>query len=125
MREIKFRAFVKDLKWVVVVTDIYFDTEEVEVDLTNGDGDTAIYRFDEIELVQYTGLKDKNGKDVYEGDIVKFSDNLTKIKDVIGEVGFENGSFVIKSRVMTHYRWIDYEAEVIGNVFNMPDWDIK
>jgi len=71
IREIKFRAFIKNLKWMVPVEMIDFSSRTVEVDLSDGNGDTSEYGFDEIELMQFTGLKDKNGsKEVYEGDIV-------------------------------------------------------
>jgi len=72
MRQIKFRAFVKNLKWMIPVEMIDFSSRTVEVDLSDGNGDTSEYGFDEIELMQFTGLKDKDGlKEIYEGDIVK------------------------------------------------------
>ena len=71
---------------------------------------------------EYTGLTDKNGKKIFEGDIVKCKDNLEPKKlEFQGYIDFKNGSFVIVGDFMTHYRWIDYECEVIGNIHDNPE----
>ena len=70
---------------------------------------------------QYTGLTDKNGKKIFEGDVVKGKDYLRKTLEVCGYIDHENGSFVIVGDFMTHYRWLDYEVEVIGNIHDNPE----
>ncbi len=66
MREIKFRAWDNDKKILCSVTDINFSDYSA-----NGVcfGDWSEFSIN--KLMQYTGLKDKNGIEIYEGDIVK------------------------------------------------------
>ena len=64
MREIKFKAFVKEIGKIFDVVELY------------NDGGVSVCNYDfplsasDIELMQYTGLKDKNGVEIYEGDVV-------------------------------------------------------
>ena len=116
MREIKFRAYIKSLQWLLPIERICFDCETVEIDLTDGNGDTAEYDFKEVELMQFTGRHDINEKPVYEGDLVKCKDNYTGL-EFSGVVDFQDCSFVIKNDCVTHYGWMDYTVEVVGNVW--------
>lgn len=110
MREIKFRAWDKQTgDW------LHLNTESTEWYNKR----TGVFRefFDKhVHLMQYTGLKDKNGQEIYEGDIIRFYDSLVS-SFLVGVVDFKDGSFVIVSDGATHYRWMDYDLEVIGNIY--------
>lgn len=74
MREIKFRAWQKDKKMMCEVKNIHFVSEQAS--LKEKENVTNTRPFKDIELMQFTGLYDKNGKEIYEGDIL-----LRKTKD--------------------------------------------
>ena len=121
MREIKFKVNIKDTSIVVDVKHISFIQDNIVVKIYNSAVDEEIlFDSDEVELLQYTGLKDKNGVEIYEGDIVEcFNDGLS-------EVLFRKGSFgtlTYTSRGVDFYTFNEvYGAcEIIGNIYENPE----
>ena len=119
MREIKFRAWMKDSK--LMIEDVVPIHNEVYGHYCKDlERDTDKYlKLKNCEIMQYTGLKDRNGKEIYEGDIVEAIryDGLA----VTGVVGFRDCSFVISTGYQTIYTWMDYQIEIIGNIHENPE----
>jgi len=74
----------------------------------------------EFELEQFTGLKDVNGKEIYEGDIVH-CENDYQGTDYTGKVMFFNGGFCVWTGGFRDYVWEDLIPEIIGNVHTNPE----
>ena len=124
MREIKFRAWVKDRKAIFEVVLINYVTKKVTYLLERVGHLLSIRheKFNDIELMQYTGLKDKNEKEIYEGDILfeSFGEKYYKVV-------FENGGFraEFKGDFDEHsFDLIDVVAqgcEIVGNIYENPE----
>ena len=103
MREIKFRVWDKiNRMWL----------KRFNVNLLD------IGVFSNVEIMQYTGLKDKNGKEIYEGDIISWkSDYEDAFK--CAKVFFEDGAFRLYN---PYFELNEYEnLEVVGNIYENPE----
>jgi len=106
MRAIKFRAWVKNdnrMESCVDVNPFYI-----------GDCDRLHWKHEEVVLMQYTGLKDKNGKEIYEGDIVEHR-NVGCLQVTWGHLGWH-----LKNVEHEWSGWIETSVEVIGNIYEHP-----
>lgn len=114
MREIKFKCWIPSENFMGVP----FNPFENSTD-ENPDGRWE----DDSIFLQYTGLKDKNGKEIYEGDII----NVVKSHEYdpfYGDyvVGFEKGCFSITRDDLAEYLWNYHMAsEVVGNIYENPE----
>lgn len=109
----KFRVWDKKDKYIANVLKIDFVEKEVYVDQS-----FDWIKFEDVILMQCTGLKDKNDKLIYEGDIIKWSHDETKTND---EIIFEEGCFKYKKIngwLLENINDCDYkECEIIGNIY--------
>lgn len=120
MREILFRAkSVWDGEWLY--GDYSHSTYDNVKIRTHGRDIDGLFLVDPETVGQYTGMTDGNDEKIFEGDIVMGVDSLVPELKVFGYIGFENGSFVIIGDLMTHYRWLDYDVKVIGNIHDNPE----
>ena len=122
MREILFRAWDK-------VSKKYREFDGMHDTMTiNEDGKVEYYNLqngsggDEYILEQFTGIKDRNGKMIFEGDIVHI-DNYDEGWD--STVEFKGGAFAVdvegREYDYTAIGWTEYEAVVIGNIHDNPE----
>lgn len=121
----KFRVWMKSLKWMCDVTNISFDSKFVDI---CQQGDTERYtemsvEFDEITLMQSTGLHDKNGKEVFVGDIIKCTRGCLHEVYIEKEYGgtYIGGMPAIYLKDLREgYAWTEHE-EIIGNIYENPE----
>ena len=121
-----FRAYHHELGRMMSISDMWFNVDSLgKIGLNDSVmNDYITVSPDEIELMQSTGLKDKNGKEIFEGDIVDY-----KGREAVVKWHGSYASFI--------YRFVDglqervskwdplflacYNFEVIGNIYENPE----
>jgi len=104
MREIKFRARYR----ITEKGFVYFSLD----DLLHREG--VMFPEDLAEIMQFTGLRDKNGTEVYEGDLIK--DTVGDIR----EIKYVSNGFWLSYPNGGHYIPLEEFMEVVGNVYENP-----
>ncbi len=123
MRILKFRAWNKEEnKMQEFELDYIYDDGKIMFD--DGEMEGHLVDLQKCEIMQYTGLKDKNGgKDIYEGDIIKFSFIDNSIKERLLPVIWDEKSAGFICKNLEHSMGVDMttnntvKGEVIGNIY--------
>lgn len=148
-REIKFRVWDKETEQMCGVQFFTMDFEMCQIvplsDPTNDDK-VLSRKFKDVEAMQFTGLKDKNGKEIFEGDIIAAKLNTPYLQrvgwegepDVIAEIFWSFAGFELRATNGKDSRYCDMldfvrdnqddllmmectESEIIGNVWENPE----
>ncbi len=110
-REIKFRVWDKEHNKMLPTFTL------LEAIIRHSSPEMAI-----CEFMQYTELKDKNGKEIYEGDVVVYEFNNRTYR-----IEFLNGEFLLRRKFKNIenkvFDEVDYgkEIEIIGNIYENPE----
>ena len=120
MRELKVRAWYKPYKQMCQVVSLRFDGNGVytAVLIEESFYDRRIVEADEIVIEQFTGLKDKNGTEIYEGDIL-IDDTGEPIEYWM--VKFSDGGFVGECAGVAEALFELTNLEVVGNIHENPE----
>lgn len=136
MRDIKFRVWDNQHNKMTQCFDLNDFANDQDGEFGNGEFSIGWYDYkrsppmvDNI-IMQYTGLKDKNGKEIYEGDIIQYgsykaaeviySDYLTSFC-----LKFNDGKDGIYARALgqcnKRLKYIDEDVEILGNIYEHPE----
>lgn len=122
MREIKFRAFHKATKTMIVPVGVLPLGGCLELTLERKVGNAGsteknytYYNADQIDIMQSTGLLDKNGKEIYEGDIIRDSDGSAEVKWSQEDCGFI--AWYNQFNILNFPK----DVEIIGNIYENPE----
>ena len=117
----KFRLWNRITSQLHIVDGLYFDAREAEY--VDDDNVLRFVGFKNIDLMQSTGLKDKNGKEIFEGDILAFKtdDDVINVKIFWDE---KHALFMFRSEKYNEEELLaelveanTYPFEIIGNVY--------
>ena len=119
----RFRAWDKTCKTMYEADDImYIDFREKEICVeTLFFEKAARYDFDDVVLMQSTGLKDKNGKEIFEGDIIDSTDGV-----LTGVIEFRVGLGMFISDLVEYNNFerlcnVASSRKIIGNIWEHPE----
>ena len=123
MKEFKMKAWLKKENKMVSIIGIDLNYQYIRYsdDRNLFKDDYKIAEFKDIELLQFTGVKDKAGQEVYEADVIKFNDG---IDDIYGLISYddEDAVYCVSYENVTEYLLnMAGDFEIVGNIFENPN----
>ena len=130
MREILFRGKRTDNgEWFegfyTCVADVHYITSGIFDSLINGIINTTGYKVIPETVCQFTGLYDKNGRKIFEGDIVEGNSEYFTYTHPYGKVVYDGGQYLISfddvlEDIECLGAWAN-DVEIIGNIYDNPE----
>lgn len=116
----KFRVWLTDIDKMLRVKALVFEKDKTKC--------VCGYSFDfyledeNATIMQSTGLKDKNGKEIFEGDIIKMSKDVYSEPTYYEVVRHRGGAYRLESKQHGCELWLRHtDCEVVGNVYENPE----
>lgn len=116
----RFRAWDKEFKEMVQVDALVFDEQIIKATYKNGN--VVKEDIKNYVLMQSTGLRDKNGKEIFEGDIVKMAKNVYSELTYYEVVRHRGGAYRLESKRHGCELWLRHtDCEIAGNIYTDPE----
>lgn len=125
-REIKFRVWNPLDKEMVLLEkmDFMYNWSKGSLSIIFGKMPDTLANFNghDFVIMEYTGLRDKYGKEIYEGNVIEYKSNQKELSEVF----FDEGSYKITqpssgiTRTLSHHL-SKYQCEVIGDIYTTPE----
>ena len=116
----RYRAWDKEFKEMVQVDALVFDEQVIKATYKNGN--VVKEDLKNYVLMQSTGLTDKNGKEIFEGDVVKMAKNVYSEPTYYEVVRHRGGAYRLDSKQYGCELWLRHtDCEIAGNIYKNPE----
>lgn len=116
----RYRAWDKEFKEMVQVDALVFEEQLIKATYKNGN--VVKEDLKNYVLMQSTGLTDKNGKEIFEGDVVKMAKNVYSEPTCYEVVRHRGGAYRLDSKQYGCELWLRHtDCDIAGNIYENPE----